>query len=63
MQAMNMAKVAMMGTFIGSIIRIILLFILSYLKIGLWGLIISSLANIVFITLHHAYYVCKSLKK
>lgn len=63
MQAMNMAKVAMVGTFIGSIIRIILLFILSYLKIGLWGLIISSLANIVFITLHHAYYVCKSLKK
>ena len=63
MQAMNMAKQAMIGTFIGSIIRITLLFFLSFLKIGLWSLIISSLANIIFITLQHAYYVVKALNK
>ena len=57
MQAMDMASTAMKGTLIGTIIKIILLFILSYLKIGLWGLIISSLVNIIFITIHHYYYV------
>ena len=62
MQGMGLAKQAMYGTFIGSIIRTILLFTLSYLKIGMWGLIISSLANIIFITIHHLYYVVKKLK-
>lgn len=62
MQAMNRAKEAMIGTLLGSIIRTILLFALSYLHIGLWGLIISSLINIIFITIHHLYYVIKTLK-
>lgn len=61
MQAMNKAKQAMYGTLIGSVIRTILLFTLSYLHIGLWGLIISSLANIIFITGHHMSYVIKDL--
>ena len=62
MQAMNMAKSAMMGTLMSSIVRIILLFILSYLKIGLWGLVISSLINIVLVTIHHIYFVYKKIK-
>ena len=57
MQAMNMANTAMIGTLIGSIIKLTLLFTLSYLKIGIWGLLISSLSNIIFITIHHYYYV------
>jgi len=57
MQAMGYAKEAMFGTLIGAIIRIVLLLVLSLLKIGIWGLIISTLANIIFITLHHLYYV------
>ena len=57
MQAMNMASIAMKGTLIGTIIRILLLFSLSYLKIGIWGLIISNIVNIIFITIHHYYYV------
>lgn len=61
MQAMGMAKEAMMGTLFGAIIRTVLLFSLSLLKIGMWGLIISSLANILFITIHHFYYVFKKL--
>lgn len=62
MQAMNMAKTAMYGTLLGTIIRTLLLAFLSYLKIGLWSLIIATLANIIFITLHHLYYVYKELK-
>lgn len=57
MQAMNKANDAMIGTLIGAIIKTILLLILSYLKIGIWGLIISNLVNIIFITIHHFYYV------
>lgn len=62
MQAMGFAKEAMFGTLIGSIIRIILLFTLSLCHIGMWGFLIASITNILFITLHHFYYVYKSLK-
>ena len=63
LQAMNKAKIAMSGTFIGSIVRIVILFFVSYLKIGMWGLIFSSLSNIIFVTIHHLYYVNKCLKR
>lgn len=63
MQAMNLAKEAMYGTLIGTILRTLSLFILSLLKIGIWGLIISNLINIIFITLHHFYYVFIKRKK
>jgi len=62
MQAMGKAKEAMLGTLIGSILRTISLFILSLCHIGIWGLIISSIINILFITIHHFYYVFKPLK-
>ena len=62
MQAMGKAKEAMFGTLIGSIIRTITLFILSLCKIGIWGLIISSIINILYITIQHLYHVLKSLK-
>lgn len=62
MQAMGKAKEAMFGTLLGSIIRTITLYILSLCHIGIWGLIISSILNILFITLHHFYYVFKPLK-
>ena len=61
MQAMNIAREAMIGTFIGAIIKIILLLLLSYLKIGLWSLIIATIVNIFFITIHHIYYVKRKL--
>lgn len=62
MQAMGYAKEAMMGTFFGSVIKIIALFLLSLFRIGIWGLIISTLINIIFVTIHHFYYVVKSFK-
>ena len=61
MQGMNKAKEAMMGTLYGAVIRTILLFILSMCHIGMWGLLISSSFNIIFITIHHMYYVFKNL--
>lgn len=61
MQGMNKAKDAMMGTLYGAIIRTILLFVLSMCHIGMWGLLIASSVNIIFITIHHMYYVFKNL--
>ena len=61
MQGMGMAKKAMMGTLYGSIVKTILLFVLSLFKIGLWGLVIANLCNIIFVTIHHLYYVFKNL--
>ena len=62
MQAMGYARDAMYGTLIGAILKNVFLLILSLFKIGIWGLIISSSINIVFITLHHLYCVFKTLK-
>ena len=63
LQAIDKASCAMRGTFIGCIIKLILLFILTMLNIGMWGLIISSIVNIIYVTLHHVYYVVKYLKR
>lgn len=63
MQAMGKAKEAMMGTFYGSILRLFLLFGLSLLHIGMWGLLTATLVNITFITIHHFYYVYKNLNE
>lgn len=62
MQAMGMAKEAMYGTLVGSIIKTVLLVILSFLKIGIWSLVISSILNIIYVTIHHYYHVNKTLK-
>lgn len=63
LQAMNSARISMTGTFIGMIIRTISLFIFSFLKIGLWSLIIATSINIVFVTLFDLYNVKRLLKK
>ena len=62
LQAMGKAKVAMKGTLYGMILRASTLFIFSYLKIGLWGLIIAISINIIFVTLHQIKEVIKALK-
>ena len=59
MQAVNMAKEAMLGTLKGAIIKNILLIILP-IFIGMWGFIISNIINIFFVTIHHIYYIRKS---
>lgn len=62
LQAMGKAKEAMNGTLIGTIIRIISLFIFCNLHIGLWALIWSSVLNMIVVTIHQYIHVKKSLK-
>ena len=61
LQAMDMAGVAMRGTLIGMIIRTIALFVLSFMKIGLWGLVIATSLNIIIVTLHQMKHVKEKL--
>lgn len=56
LQAMGRANDAMRGTLGGTIIRTILLLVLSLLNIGMWGLLIATSVNIIYVTLHQ--YKC-----
>ena len=62
LNGMGYSKEAMKGTLYGGIIKLLSLTILSYLKIGLWSLIISSILNILTVTIHHIYYINKYLQ-
>jgi len=63
LQAMGNAKISMKGTLYGMILRTITLFIGSSLKIGLWGLVIATSINIIFVTCYDGYNVYKILKR
>jgi len=63
LQAMGNAKISMTGTLIGMILRTIALFIFSFLKIGLWSLLVATSINIIFVTLFDLYNVRRILKK
>lgn len=52
LQAMSKATSAMRGTLEGTIIRTILLFSCSFLRIGMWGLVIAMATNIIYVTCH-----------
>ena len=62
LQAMGEAKIAMEGTLIGMIIRTILLFVLSFLHIGLYSLIIATSINIIIVTIHQYIKIKRILK-
>lgn len=57
LQAMGKAKEAMHGTILGVCIRTVSLYIGCSLRIGMWGLVIATALNIIFVTLHQAKYV------
>ena len=59
LQAVNMAKEAMMGTLVGAIIKNILLIILP-IYMGMWGFVVSTIVNIFYVTVQHIYYTKKS---
>ena len=63
LEATNHAKEAMYDNFYGIIIKTILLFLLSYLKIGLYSLLISMIINITIVTIRHILNIKKVLKK
>ena len=60
---MGKSKDAMVATTLGMITRIGLLFILSYLKIGIYGLIIAISINVLVVTIYELYKVWSYLKE
>ncbi len=60
LQAMGKAKIAMKGTLKGIVIKTTLLFVISSFKVGLWGLVVATSANILFVTIHHFKHVYAS---
>ena len=63
LQAMGKAKEAMNGTLGGMVLRLIFLLTFSSFKIGLWGLVIATSINILYVTIYQAKYVIKNLKE
>lgn len=63
LQAMGCAKDSLFGTILGVTIKLITLIIGCNLKIGLWGLIISTCSNILVVTLYDYIKIKQNLKK
>lgn len=63
LQAMGKAKDSLKGTIIGVSVKLIILAIGCNLKIGLWGLVISTCANIIVVTMYDLRRVKKYLKR
>lgn len=61
LEATNHAKWAMYDNLFGIIIKTVILFILSYLKIGMYGLLISMIINILIVTIRHVLNIRKIL--
>ncbi len=61
--AMNKSLIALKGTLIGTIIKILLLTFLTSLKIGFYGFICSLIFNIIFVTVYQSYHLVRIIKK
>ena len=61
LEATNNAKKVMYDNLIGIIIKTILLFILSFLKIGMYSLLISMIINILIVNIRHIIAIKKVL--
>ncbi len=62
LQSLNKAKEAMMSTLIGIFIKLGLIIILSFLKIGLYPLLIATIANMIYVTIFNYIKVKKIFK-
>ncbi|MBR1416453.1 MAG: oligosaccharide flippase family protein [Bacilli bacterium] len=63
LQALNYSKFTMKTTTIGVIIKLILMFLLSLLKIGLYSLVIAEAINIIYIVYKNYNKIKKIIKK
>lgn len=61
LDAMGKSKTAMLGSVLGMIIRTTLLVLLSFLKIGIWGLILAISINVLVITCYDLVKVKQTL--
>ena len=59
LQGLGLAKYTMKITLIGVIIKTLVLIIFSFLKIGIYGLIISEIVNIIFVVGTNMYKIKK----
>lgn len=63
LQGLGLANYTMKITLIGVIIKNIVLAIFSFLKIGIYGLIISEIVNIIFVVTTNLYKIKKAISK
>ena len=63
LQAMGKARDSMMGTLFGMVLRTVVLIIGSSVHIGMWGLVIATSVNIIFVTLYDYGKVSTYLKR
>ena len=63
LQAMGKANDSIKGTFLGMILRSLVLVIGCSIHIGMWGLIIATSINIIFVTVYDYSKVKKYLKR
>lgn len=60
--ATNNSKIVMYGSIIGVLFRIVVLYFIKYFNIGIWGLVISIIVNIIIITFYYLYKAIIFLK-
>ena len=63
LEACNHAKDAMYDNLIGIIVKTLFLFILSFLRIGMYSLLISMIINITIVTIRHIINIKKIIKE
>lgn len=63
LQALNYSKYTMKTTTIGVFIKLFLMFILSFLKIGLYSLVIAEAINIFYVVYKNYYKIKRIIKK
>ena len=61
LQALNLARAAMMNTFIGAIVKLIVIFVLASSRVSNDGVALAIAANIVTVTFLHYATVLKRL--
>lgn len=62
LQGINKSFHVMADNVIGIIIKTVLLFVLSFLNIGLYSLLIATISNIIIVTIRHIINIKKSLQ-
>ena len=63
LQAMNYSKFTMKTTTFGVFIKLILMFLLSFLRIGLYSLVIAEAVNIIYVVYKNYFKIKKIIKK
>lgn len=61
LEAMGKSKAVMFGSVLGMVVRTLLLVILSFFRIGIWGLILAISVNVFVITFYDLLKVRKTL--